>query len=123
MKRVRENIDKVVEDLKKYPEVIAIILYGSYAKGKEKPLSDIDIAVILKDQNLEAEVSSFSSNILDVVPFHRLPLYIQFEVLKYGKVLFSRDREYFMDVKKKTLRDYLEMSYLYKRMSRRILTQ
>ena len=119
----RKIVDRVVEDLKKYPEVVAIVLYGSYAKGKEKPLSDIDIAVILKDQNLEAEVSSFSSNILDVVPFHRLPLYIQFEVLKYGKVLFSRDREYFMDVKKKTLRDYLEMSYLYKRMSRRILTQ
>ncbi|RLF64313.1 MAG: nucleotidyltransferase domain-containing protein [Thermoplasmata archaeon] len=119
----KENIDKVIEDLKRYPEVIAIILYGSYAKGKEKPLSDIDIAVILKDKSLEAEISSFSSNILDVVPFHRLPLYIQFEVLKYGKILFSRDKKDFMDVKRKTLKDYLEMSYLYNRMSRRILTR
>ena len=119
----RENINRLVEDLKKYPEVVAIILYGSYAKGKEKPLSDIDMAVILKDKELEAEVSSFSSNVLDVVPFHRLPLYIQFEVLKHGKILFSRDKEYLMDVKRKILRDYLGMSYLYNKMSRRILTQ
>ena len=119
----REIVDRVVEDLKKYPEVVAIVLYGSYAKGKEKPLSDIDIAVILKDQNLEAEVSSFSSNVLDVVPFHRLPLYIKFEVLKHGKVLFLRDREDFTNVKRRILRDYLEMSYLYKRMQRRVLSQ
>ena len=119
----RENLDKIIEDLKKYPEVVAIILYGSHAKGKEKPLSDIDIAVVLKDRSLEAEISSFSSNVLDIAPFHRLPLYIQFEVLKYGKVLFSRDKKHFTDVKWKTLRDYLEMSYLYNRMSRRILTQ
>ena len=123
MDELKERINSIVESLKKYPEVVAIILYGSYAKGKEKPLSDIDVAVILKDKSLEAEVSSFSSNVLDVVPFHRLPLYIKFEVLKHGKVLFLRDREDFMNVKKRILRDYLEMSYLYKRMQRRVLSQ
>ena len=120
---MKREINKVVEDLKRYPEVVAVILYGSHAKGKEKPLSDVDIAVVLKDKSLEAEVSSFSSNILDIVPFHRLPLYIQFEVLKYGKVLFSRGKNYLLDVKRRTLGDYLEMSYLYNRMNRRILTQ
>jgi len=119
----RRNIDRIIEDLKKYPEVVTIILYGFHAKCKEKPLSDIDMAVILKEKNknLEAEASSFSSNVLDVVPFHRLPLYIQFEVLNYDK--FSRDKEYFMDVKRSILRDYLEMPYLYNSMSRSILTQ
>jgi hypothetical protein len=96
---MEEEIDKIVKDLKRYPEVMAIILFGSHARGKAKPISDIDIAVITKDSNksleteksLEAEISSFSSNILDVVPFFRLPLYIQFEVFKYGKTLFVRD--------------------------------
>ena len=132
-----EETDEIVKDLKKYPEVMAIILFGSHAKGRAKPISDIDIAVITKDsnksleaeksletkKNLEAEISSFSSNILDVVPFFRLPLYIQFEVFKYGETLFVRDEEYLMQIKRDVLREYLDISYLYERMSRRILAR
>ena len=77
--------------------MVAIILFGSYAKRQIKPLSDIDIAVIIKgaDKKIETEVASYSSKDFDVVPFHRLPLYIQFEVLKHGKLLFLRDKSYF----------------------------
>jgi len=116
------EISRVVEELKRYHEVKAIILFGSYAKGKVKPLSDVDIAVLLEDSDLEAEITSFSSNVLDVVNFSRLPLYIQFEVLKHGKTLFVRDEEFLTRIKMEVLRDYLEMSYLYERMSERILT-
>jgi predicted nucleotidyltransferase len=117
------EINKTVNELKKINKIVAIILFGSYTKKKSKPLSDIDIAVITKssDKNIEAEVASFSSKIFDVVNFNRLPLYIQFEVLKYGKVLFVKDKEYFLNVKRKVLREYLEMSDFYERMSRRIL--
>ncbi|KAF5426941.1 hypothetical protein C5S39_14255 [Candidatus Methanophagaceae archaeon] len=121
--QMKSEIEGLVEDLKKYSEVMVIILFGSYAKGKTKPISDIDIVVMLKDpdKSLEAEMSFFSSNIFDVVPFSRLPLYIQFEVIKYGKILFMRDEAYFREVKREVLREYLDMSYLYERMSRRIL--
>jgi predicted nucleotidyltransferase len=46
---MKSEIDGIVEDLKKYSEVMVIILFGSYAKGKMKPISDIDIAVMLKN--------------------------------------------------------------------------
>jgi len=32
-----------------------------------------------------------------------------------------RDEKYFLEVKREVLREYLDMSYLYERMSRRIL--
>lgn len=117
------EINKIANDLKKYPKVISIILFGSYIIKKMKPLSDIDIAVIIKDpdKNIEAEISSFSSKIFDVVLFHKLPLYIQFEVLKYGEPIFVRDQEYFSQIKRNVLGEYLEMAYLYERMSKRIL--
>jgi Nucleotidyltransferase domain. len=120
---MKTEINKIVNELKAYPKVMAIILFGSYARKKIKPLSDIDIAVIVKnpDNSLEAEISSFSSNIFDATIFFRLPLYIQFEALKYGKPLFVRDEKYFLEIKKEILRNYLEMSYLYKRMSERVL--
>jgi len=121
MTEIMKEVNKLVENLKTHPQITAVILFGSYAKGKIKPLSDVDIAVILKDRSMEAEIASFSSRVLDVVPFHRLPLYIQFEVFKYGKVLFVKDREHFLELKKRVLRDYLEMSGTYERISRRIL--
>jgi len=116
-----EAVSRVIEELKRYSEVKAIILFGSHAKGKVKPISDIDIAVLFKDPDLEAEIASYSSNVLDVVNFSRLPLYIQFEVLKHGKTLFVRDEEFLTRIKMEVLRDYLEMSYLYERMSERAL--
>jgi uncharacterized protein YutE (UPF0331/DUF86 family)/predicted nucleotidyltransferase len=45
----------------KYPEVLIAYLYGSYAKGKESSLSDIDIAIIMKNKenfvNLLADIA------------------------------------------------------------------
>jgi len=118
-----EEIKKIVDSIKTYPEVVAIILYGSHAKNKANPLSDIDIAVIVKDEKIEAEIGSFSSNKFDVVPFHRLPLYIQFEVLKDGKILFLRDRNYFNRIKRRVIRNYLEMSEMYRRFERRVMSR
>lgn len=118
------EISKIVGELKKYPKVMAILLFGSYVRKKIKPLSDIDIAVIAKnpDKGIEADIASSSSNIFDVVNFHKLPLYIQFEVVKYGEPIFVRDKKYFLKIKREILKNYLEMSYLYERMSKRILT-
>jgi len=120
---MKKEIKEIIKKLKEYPNVMAIILFGSYAKGEEKPLSDIDIAVLIKnpDKLIEAEVASLSSNFLDVVNFHKLPLYIQFEVFKYGKPLYVRDKNFFTYLKWKTMRDYLEMSYIYKRLAEKIL--
>jgi len=122
---MKNEINELVRELKKYPNIAAIILFGSSVKGKMKPISDIDIAVITKKPNkkIEAEISSFSSNILDVVNFHRLPLYIQFEVLKHGQPIFIKDKKYFSKVKMEVLKEYLEMSYLYERMSKRVLSR
>ncbi|MEM4141279.1 MAG: nucleotidyltransferase domain-containing protein, partial [Nitrososphaeria archaeon] len=93
------------------------------AKGTAKGISDIDIAVIVKnpDKRTEAEIGSLYSPLFDVVLFHRLPLHIQFEVLKYGKEIFCRNEKVLLEIKRKVLREYLEMSYIYERIRRSVL--
>ena len=93
---MKKEIIEVVDDLKTHKKVAAVILFGSHAKKTSKPLSDIDIAVISKnpDKKIESEVAGLCSSKMDVVNFHRLPLYIQFEVLKHGKVLFVRNEKF-----------------------------
>jgi predicted nucleotidyltransferase len=63
---MKTEINKTVNELKKFKKVVAIILFGSYAKKKTKPLSDVDIAVIMKnpDKKIEAEVASFHQTFL-----------------------------------------------------------
>lgn len=48
-KDILNSINDFIEEIKKYYNVAAIILFGSYAKGTENENSDIDIAVISDD--------------------------------------------------------------------------
>lgn len=116
-------INKIINELKDHSKLVAIYLFGSYAKGEEKPISDIDIAVILKNPSKEdeAEVGSLYSNKIDLVLFHRLPVYIQYEVFKYGKEIFVKDEEYLFELKLKTMKKYLEYSRMYNSIKKEIL--
>lgn len=58
----------------------------------------------------------------DIILFHRLPLHIQFEVLKYEKEVFCRDQNKFLEIKFKVLKDYLEMSEMYERFKKEVLS-
>ncbi|MGQ9721507.1 MAG: type VII toxin-antitoxin system MntA family adenylyltransferase antitoxin [Candidatus Jordarchaeum sp.] len=123
MRQSSEKLEILIKQMKAYPKVVAIFLFGSHVKGTKKPLSDIDIAVILKepDAEIEAEIGSMYSEELDVVLFHRLPLHIQFEVLKYGRAIFCRDEEFLLNIKRTVLRNYLENSWLYQRIASDVL--
>ncbi|RLI81768.1 nucleotidyltransferase domain-containing protein [Archaeoglobales archaeon] len=118
-----EKISKIIEIIKSHPNVIAIYLFGSHAKGEATPLSDIDIAVILENpvSESEADIGSLSSPEIDVVLFHRLPLHIRYEVFKYGKEIFVRDEEKLLEVKLKVMREYLDTVRMYRIISSEVL--
>ncbi|RLI72728.1 nucleotidyltransferase domain-containing protein [Archaeoglobales archaeon] len=123
MQKLTEKVERIVTRIKTHPNVIAIYLFGSYAKGEQTPMSDIDIAVILRNPTAEseAEIASFSSPNIEVVLFHRLPLYIKFEVFKYGKELFVGDEEELLQIKMKVMREYLDTTHLYRTISSEVL--
>jgi len=107
----KKEIVNTVEELRQYPYVNAVILFGSYAKGRIKPLSDIDICVIAeKNMSIEQRVNitGLSSDKLDISIFWDLPLAIQFRVFKEGKVLFNRDWLTLHRIRIKTVKEYLD---------------
>ena len=117
---LKENLPKdvvnIIEKIKKYPEVLAIIIFGSFVKGQHFPISDIDIAVILKkvDPKIEGEIGSMYSKDVDVVLFHRLPLYIQFEILRMGVPVLIRDEGEFWDLAMKISEKYMKFEWIYR---------
>ncbi|MGB9772929.1 MAG: type VII toxin-antitoxin system MntA family adenylyltransferase antitoxin [Bacteroidota bacterium] len=116
------ELNVLIEKIKEFQGVLAVILFGSYAKNKMKEISDIDIAVVVSnlDKHIESEIGSMYSSKFDVVLFHRLPIHIQFDVFKYGKEVFCRDKNALLEIKRKVLREYIEMSDMYERIKRRL---
>lgn len=51
MKLDQETIDKIKEYYVSKPEVIAVYLYGSFARGEAKADSDIDLAVLVEESD------------------------------------------------------------------------
>lgn len=85
-----------------YSEVVVVYLFGSFAKGEIKPLSDIDIAYLLDPQPLEdyldkdlglqaAIIRALGTDEVDCYLLNKAPLPFQYEVIQTGKVIYCRD--------------------------------
>lgn len=85
-------------------EVVAVYLFGSQAKGKARERSDIDIAILLEDgidshgyfdlmlKYMEELERIFNKRVDMVILNNARPL-LQHQVLRYGKLLYERDRQ------------------------------
>jgi hypothetical protein len=84
-------------------EVVAVYLFGSYARGEADHLSDLDIALLLRPDlpreamwrlglRLDVEVCDvLGTDDVDVVVLNTAPLEAQFEVIRTGILLYSND--------------------------------
>ena len=98
-----ENIIKVLE---KEPQVLFAYLFGSYAKGTQDKKSDIDIAIYLRDTSLleidplypsrlaiKIEKVLVEKRTVDVRVLNDSTLRFESQVLRYGKLLHSKDEK------------------------------
>ncbi len=97
--KLNRGIERV---LKKHPEILVAYLYGSVASGREHGESDIDIGVLLKeDFKPDALYSARIANEIcmesgpgrevDVRTLNDKSLIFLHQVLKYGRILLSKD--------------------------------
>ena len=107
-----QGIDSIIKEMSKYKFVSAIFLFGSQTNGRARGDSDFDIAVLTKNStpNEEIKLMGFASDKVDVSIFHRMPLIIQFRILRDGKLIFLRNEEKLHDVKYEVFRRYLDYS-------------
>lgn len=103
-KNIKELINKFVALLSQEIRIRKIILFGSYASGREHKHSDIDIAVISPDLGKRNELEEMTYLLkkahqidLDLEPHPYNPKEMKhpekgsfvFEILKTGKVVYS----------------------------------
>jgi len=106
------------------PDVIAVYLFGSHARGEARKSSDIDVCIITKDMSFEqeAEIAGWAKSRTDVSFFQRLSLPIRFRVFHEGKELYVKDERLLGRIKFRTIKEYLDIKPILERMYRAALS-
>ncbi len=104
------DVSQIVEDfqfLLQRREVLAVLLFGSYAKGEATERSDIDICIVAPEAQKRQLLSFVLRNLrrdYHVWLFEELPMYMKKEVMDNHRVLICRSLpelyEYFYFVRK-----------------------
>ncbi|WP_066637988.1 type VII toxin-antitoxin system MntA family adenylyltransferase antitoxin [Desulfolucanica intricata] len=99
---VEEYIPLLAEKAKWDDDIIAMYLFGSYAEGKQTPVSDIDLAVLLdrdfssklyfekKLDILSTTTSILKTDEVDLVILNQAPPALAYRVLCKGKLLYEK---------------------------------
>ena len=98
------DIKKLEDIFKDYPYIASAYLFGSQSSGKAGPMSDVDIAVLLKDnapkgRELIHEEDYLSYRIakslgvkkVDVIDLNTQGLIFQHNVLRTGRLIYEAD--------------------------------
>jgi uncharacterized protein len=97
--------------VKKDDKVIAVLVFGSYARGEHH--RDIDICIVLDKKHAQSEMSriklKFSSILptkFDVKIFQQLPIYIRKRILKEGKILSCKNESLLYEIAYQTIKEF-----------------
>jgi len=113
MKRIREALGREEEILFAY-------LYGSAAYDPNLSIGDIDVAAYLKPADIEKHIrkeeeltallaTKLHTDEIDLRILNGLPLVFKYNVLKNGKLLFSRDELQRVDFETSVMIRFLEL--------------
>ena len=110
-----DAVADIVRKLKKMKGVKAIFLFGSYARGTQKPLSDIDICVVTErkiSDRLKGTIASNSTPVIHIALFWDMPSAVRYSALKESKSLYVKDEQFLHDAKVATMSEYLDFKHL-----------
>jgi len=103
-----------------FPEVVAVYLFGSAARGTRGKRSDVDIAVLTRARGtsrrrsrslveyVQAACDILRTDRVDVVLLDRAPVALRHEVFREGKPLLVRDTGALSRFRLESSREYLD---------------
>ncbi|MFH1609632.1 MAG: nucleotidyltransferase domain-containing protein [Candidatus Bipolaricaulota bacterium] len=111
------GLDELLGVAREDPHVLAVILYGSQARGEAGPGSDVDVCLVLKlgfpKEELPAKTFAYLGFDLDVRVFQALPLAVRRRVLQEGRVLYARDEDALYDLAIRTAKAWEDFRHIH----------
>jgi uncharacterized protein len=117
---IKKGLNGLLNRVKEDERVLAVILFGSIARGQAHAGSDTDVCLVLYPgpytplqlSKIKLEyVQDFNQ---DVQIFQQLPLYIRKRVLKDGRILYSTDIDRLYEVAFDFIREYADYEHIYR---------
>lgn len=109
-------------------------IFGSFLEGEE--FNDIDIALLLSEDLDPYKGLKFSLKVagelerqvkprfeFDIKILNNAPVEFQFEVIKKGSVIFSRDETRRVDYEFEVISTYLDLKYMYDFLDKKFLAR
>ena len=97
--------------------VLAVMLFGSEARGEATAASDVDVCLVLQpraaEQRAEKRLEYLGEFDLDLHVFQALPLPIRRRVLKEGRVLLSKDEDGLYALALRTAKEFDDFRHIY----------
>jgi predicted nucleotidyltransferase len=114
---IHEKIGLLAETLKDEPNIAFMYLFGGLLNKKTSPLSDVDIAVYLKNIKIFDYLDTFSkitdilgTDEVDLVVLNNTPISLAGRILQNKKVLIDNDPFLRHRYESLTLRKYFDFS-------------
>ena len=111
------NFEEVIKLLKERLDCEVIILFGSYARGEQRPDSDVDLAIkspkeISKKEifELTQELEQLLKKDIDLIDLNAISDSFRYEILMNGQVIYCEDSYKFDLYKLDMFREYLELN-------------
>jgi len=114
-------VENIIKVLSEESDILFAYLFGSYAKGIQDDKSDIDIAVFLKDESILERIPLYPSKLaikieraldekktVDVRILNGSTLRFKSQVLRYGKLLHSKDEKKRIEFETSSLLQYYD---------------
>ena len=111
------NFEEVIKLLKKKFNCEVVILFGSYARGDQRPDSDVDIAIKTKKKISKKEIFEMTQELeqllkkdIDLIDLNAISDSFRYEILMNGQTLYCEDSYQFDLYKLDMFREYLELN-------------
>ena len=116
------DIEKITSFLKNYSFIVSAYQYGSTVRGQEGPLSDLDIAILVDEEQAPSGVELLRTELLlayelqkqldipqvDLVTINQQRLTMQHAVLRTGKLIYDANPKYRIRFTQMIIQAYLD---------------
>ncbi|GAB4490273.1 MAG: nucleotidyltransferase domain-containing protein [Anaerolineales bacterium] len=89
------NLEAIPQIFCKYPSVLAVYLFGSYAAGKPRFDSDVDLAIVPRDEKAREHMLEMMADLIrkvydriDLVILDTQDVVLRFEAVRHNRLLY-----------------------------------
>jgi predicted nucleotidyltransferase len=113
------SLERLIASVRRDQDVVAVILFGSEARGDTHARSDVDVCLVLWPTSARTtsyprkRLAYLDGSSLDVQIFQQLPLYLRSRVLRDGRVLYCRDENALYEIAFHTVREFEDYRHIH----------